>query len=193
MKRINLLLCTVALSFAINAIAQDATATVEKSLFNVQTGPVGLWVNNEIRPADQFTLRTEVGLDLWTYDTNNDGLNGAFLAPSISFEPRWYYNLKKRAAKGKNVAKNSANIITVAVKLYPDTFTIGGHPDNVNIPNQLTIVPKWIMRRHIGKTNFNYEFGGGVGYIGYLSDTNYNINYGSDVAIDLHARIGYTF
>lgn len=193
MKNIKLLLGAVALCVTINATAQDTTATVEKSLFNVQAGPVGIWVSNELRLADQFALRTEIGLDLWTYDTYNDGPDGAFLAPSIAVEPRWYYNLKKRAAKGKNTAKNSANIIAIAVELYPDTFTIGGHPEYVSIPNQLTIVPKWMMRRHIGNSNFNYEFGGGIGYIGYLSDTKTNMNYGSDVAIDVHARIGYTF
>lgn len=193
MKRIQLLLTVVTLSVTSLLSAQEEGATVEKSLFNVQTGPVGIWVSNELRLADQFALRTELGLELGIYGENEKGVEGAFMAPCISIEPRWYYNLKKRAEKGKNTAKNSANIITVAVKFFPDTFTIGGHPDNINVPNQLSIVPKWMMRRHIGSSNFNYEFGGGVGYVGYLSDKNSNVDYGSNLAVDIHARIGYTF
>ncbi|RZJ62656.1 MAG: hypothetical protein EOO45_22355 [Flavobacterium sp.] len=173
----------------LTANAQDTG--VAKSIFNVQTGPIGLWVSNEARLANTFALRTEIGLDLWIYESNYDR-SGAVLAPSIKVEPRWYYNIEKRAAKGKYTANNSANAITIAVKYTPDLL-IGGHPDYVNLPNELSITPKWIMRRTIAKSNFNYELGGGIGYVTYLTESDIRMNDGADVLVDIHARIGYTF
>jgi len=174
------------------------TATVEKSLFSVQTGFIGLWVSNESRLSNRWALRTEVGFDLWTYKTyENYNLGeekkGSFLAPSITIEPRWYYNIEKRGRKGRYTGHNSANFATISVKYFPDAFTIGSHPDFINIPNQITITPKWGIRRSIAQSNFNYELAFGIGYMGYLSKEHENINENSDVYADVHVRIGYTF
>lgn len=179
--------CTLA-----TAQEDNGSGSVEKSIFNVQAGAVGLWVNNELKLSNSFTLRTEAGIDLWTYDTTT-GESGTFFAPSISIEPRWYYNINKRYTKGKYTANNSANFVTIAVEYYPDLFTLGNHPSYVKVPEQITIIPKWGMRRSIANSNFTYELGGGIGYIGYLSDDDSIIDYGSDIGIDLHVRIGYTF
>ncbi|MBY8962959.1 hypothetical protein KJK34_09380 [Flavobacterium sp. D11R37] len=45
------------------------SAVTEKSLFNVQVGAVGIWGSHEARLGNRFALRTEVGFDLWVYDT----------------------------------------------------------------------------------------------------------------------------
>jgi hypothetical protein len=186
------LTCIGCLSAAMYAQeAETATATVEKSIFNVQTGPVGLWVSNESRLSNTIALRTEIGLELWTYDSYYEG-SGTFFAPSISLEPRWYYNIEKRSTEGKHTANNSANFVTIAFEYFPDLFTVGSHPEYVYVPNQLTIIPKWGIRRAIAGSRFNYELGAGIGYIGNLSDTNSRLST-PDVALDLHARIGYTF
>lgn len=167
--------------------------SVEKSLFNAQIGAIGIYASNEARLSDRWALRTEVGLDMWFYETytsfNHD--KGAFFAPSISIEPRWYYNLKKRAEKGKHIENNSANFVTVGVKYYPDLFKIGG-PDNLYIPNQLSVIPKWGIRRAIANSNFNYELGIGIGYRWYLDDI-YVYSGADEVALDIHVRLGYTF
>lgn len=176
--------------------AQETSASVEKSIFSIQTGTLGIWVSHEARLANQWALRTEVGLDMWSYEIyRNYSLaereTGSFLAPSINFEPRWYYNLEKRADQGKHTDNNSANFLTVSVKYSPDLFKIGG-PDELSVPGQMSFIPKWGMRRAIAKSNFNYEIGGGLGYIWYMSDKN-NLKNSSDVMIDIHLRIGYTF
>ena len=173
-----------------------ASVSVEKSLFNIQAGAIGIYASNESRLSDRWALRTEVGLDLWFYETFNwnsweESDKGSFLAPSVSIEPRCYYNLKKRANKGKHIENNSANFVTLAIKYYPDLFKIGG-PDQLYIPNQMSFIPKWGIRRAIAKSNFNYEAGIGVGYLWYISDNNIYRDQ-SDVALDIHLRLGYTF
>jgi len=174
------------------------TATVEKSMFNVQAGLIGVWVSHEARLSNRWALHSEVGFDLWTYKTyENYSLGqekkGSFLAPNITIEPRWYYNIEKRGRKGKYTGHNSANFATISFRYFPDAFTIGSHPDYISIPNQISITPKWGIRRSIAQSNFNYELAIGVGYLGYLSKEHRNINENSDVYLDLHARIGYTF
>jgi len=190
------LLFCFATANAQNTSTAPALASVEKSLFNVQVGAIGFYVSNEARISNRWALRTELGLDMWFYETYNwnsygDSKKGAILAPSIGLEPRWYYNLKKRAGKGKNIENNSASFVTLAIKYYSDAFKIGG-PDGLYIPNQVSFVPKWGIRRAIAKSNFNYELGIGIGPIWYLDKTrNYKDQY--DITADVHIRLGYTF
>jgi hypothetical protein len=198
MKTVKLLALLFAFAgFTANAQTTENTTTptagtVEKSLFNVQVGAVGAWASHEARLGNKWALRTEVGLDLWEYDTYFDG-SGTVLVPSISVEPRWYYNIEKRANKGKYTANNSASFVTVAVEYYPDLFIIGSAPSYIYVPNQMTIIPKWGIRRAIAQSNFNYELGFGVGYGFYFSNSDDVVKSAGDVAIDAHVRIGYTF
>ena len=175
--------------------AQETTASVEKSIFNIQTGLVGFWGSHEARLSNTIALRTEVGFDLWYYETYRNSIGerdkGVALVPSIALEPRWYYNIKKRANKGRHIANNSASFLTVAIEYYPDLFKIGG-PDYLYVPNQISFIPKWGIRRSIAKSNFNYEAGIGLGYLLYLDKDNPYRDQ-SDVAVDIHVRIGYTF
>lgn len=178
----------------ITAIAQDTTgggATVEKSIFNVQPGFLGLYVNNESRLASQWALRTEVGLDAaFSSNATTDDMVG--LMPAINIEPRYYYNIAKRAAKGKKTARNSANFATVSLRYSPDWFILSGR-DNIISENTVYIIPKWGIRRTIGNSGFNYEAGLGIGYYSVFgSDKKYYVN-PDGVAVDLHLRIGYCF
>ena len=36
--------------------------SVEESLYGIQTGVLGLWAYNELRLADEFSFRTEIGI-----------------------------------------------------------------------------------------------------------------------------------
>ncbi|WP_159801141.1 hypothetical protein [Flavobacterium sp. MK4S-17] len=189
MKQIKIALITLLLS----AATATAQGTVEKSLFNFQTGTVGFWGSHEARLGSAFALRSEIGFDLWLYETYNDK-TGSALVPSISLEPRWYYNIANRSGKGKNTAKNSANFFSINVEYYPDAFVIGDIPDNIFVPNQIDIIPKWGIRRHIGNSNFNYEAGIGIGYKMYLDKDDEKVIRNTDnLALDIHLRIGDTF
>lgn len=49
------------LCIVLTATAQEAS--VEKSVFEIQTGLVGVWVNHEFKMARPLTLRVELGFD----------------------------------------------------------------------------------------------------------------------------------
>jgi hypothetical protein len=161
---------------------------LEKNIINVQTGILGLWINDEFRLDEQISLRVEGGLNLGYFVSYNFG-NRYVLAPTFTLEPRWYYNLDKRINEGKRINNNSGNFLGIKINYTPDWFVISDI-DNYSVANQISVVPKWGARRTIGNTNFNFEFGGGIGYK-YVFFKNSSDD--SRVAVDIHVRIGYTF
>lgn len=174
-------------AFTLLIKAQDAR--VEKSVFGIQTGPVGLWVHNESRLSNSIALRSEVGLDanFWAGYNNTDMLVGIVL----SIEPKWYYNLNKRKDKSKRIDGNSGNFVSLKTSYHPD-LEVASSNENLKLVSDLSIVPTWGIRRNIGN-HFNYEAGFGVGYIHYLENEDVKILNKADVAVNLHARIGYRF
>lgn len=173
--------------FTFSSHAQENSVSVEKSSFSVQTGFLGVWLNNELKLSNTIALRTEIGLNsglFWKQDTKT----GFLMAPAICLEPRWYYNLDKRNAKGKKVSKNNGNFLTPSITYIPDWFVISNYNDT-NVVEQISIIPKWGMRRNIGQSNFNYELGVGLGYRAVF----YDFKTENEAALDLHMRIGYNF
>lgn len=181
MKKIILILLITSVSFS----QEKNNISVEKSIFGVQTGILGFWAHNEFRLSNEIALRSEVGLDLGISANSND--TKTVLIPSFRIEPRWYYNLKKRVEKGRNISKNSGNFLALNLTYNPDWFYIGGEK-NVEIISILAIVPKWGIKRTIGK-HFTYEAGIGLG--GFIVLNDYETD--NNIALDLHARLGYTF
>src|SRR5690606_16214031 len=183
-KRI-LLIITLFFTFSLSTQAQE---TVEKSVSGVQVGLLGAWIHHETRLAEQFTLRAEIGLGATIFGGLYSGTNYA-LSPVLTIEPRYYYNIGKRAEKQKNTTANAANFISLKATYAPDWFVIS-NKDNVYVNNMISLVPTWGMRRNIGSSNFNYELGFGLGY----EHVFYRYG-GSDggISVNLHARIGYRF
>ena len=174
----------VLLSLSLFSHAQEAS--VEKTVFGIQTGLLGVWIHNESRLTDKLALRTEIGLDggFWAgyfYDEV-----GYMMAPVLTAEPRYYYNLAKRQLKTKDIRKNSGNFISVKTSFHPDWFVISNEKD-LYVISDLSLVPTWGLRRNLG-THFNFEAGAGLGvrfYFGEFEDT--------ELAANLHLRIGYVF
>jgi ABC-type spermidine/putrescine transport system permease subunit II len=127
---------------------------------------------------------------MFTLGTIDNGIDGFLLAPVITLEPRWYYNLNKRESKSKRIDGNSGNFLSIKTSYHPDWFIISNEV-NINLIRDISIVPTWGIRRNIGKY-FNYETVIGFGYVKYLEDEN-TIFETSDVAVNLHLRIGYRF
>jgi hypothetical protein len=172
-------------------IAQETNPSVEKNNFNIQIGILGLWINNEFKITKSFALRVETGLDFGTIknqDTEYDSETSNVLAPVINIEPRWYYNLKKRYAERKRIDKNSGNFLTLRIGYHPNSFVISNNKD-INIVPDISFIPKWGIKRNIGETNFNYELGAGLGY----GLTYFDYTTKKELAVDLHARLGYSF
>ena len=42
---------------------EDKPASVEKSIFGIQTGFLGIWVHNEYKLSNKIAFRTELGFD----------------------------------------------------------------------------------------------------------------------------------
>ncbi|MCX7547525.1 hypothetical protein OS188_06105 [Xanthomarina sp. F1114] len=185
MKKTLLTLCLCAFSLLVTA----QEASVEKSVFGIQTGLIGLWVHNESRLSNKIALRSEIGVDAGFWAGRND--TDMLLALVLSLEPKWYYNISKRKDKSKRIDGNSGNFISLKTSYHPDVV-VASTNDNINLVSDLTIVPTWGIRRNIGN-HFNYEAGIGVGYIHYFKEKNVRINGEADVAVNLHARIGYRF
>lgn len=169
--------------------AQDRS--VEKSIFNVQSGLFGFWLNNESRLSEETVLRSEIGLN-FAYYTGYSAKNKFSAAAIFTIEPRWYYNLGIRYDKDKNISNNSGNFIGLKLDYTPNWFTVS-NIDNFEIANQVAIIPEWGWRNSIGNSNFNYEFGGGIGYkYVFLKERGYAEN-DSKITFDIRVRIGYTF
>ena len=106
--------------FSQNDPGQQSKASVEKSVFGIQTGFLGIWAQHEAKLSNQLALRTELGFDYsyikgWVLnDRRFIGYNhGYVLTPVLILEPRYYYNLNKRVSKQRNISNNSGNFITL--------------------------------------------------------------------------------
>ncbi len=183
-----LLTWLLALSF-LTATAQDIS--VEKSTYGIQVGFFGVYGHNESRLSNTIALRSELGLDAAIYSNNFAGSRKFVLVPALTLAPRWYYNLKKRVSKSRRIDGNSGNFIAIKTSYHPD-IVIGHLDDNVNFISDISIIPTWGIRRHIGQ-HFTYETGIGMGFIHFFEEDNVYLSSTSGLALNLHLRIGYRF
>ncbi len=172
-------------------LSQKQTASVEKSIFTAQTGLLGVWVTNEARISNQIALQTEFGLDVAVFDGERYSKTGFLLTPVLNIEPRWYYNLNRRVSKNKNIHNNSGNYVALSLNYHPDWFVIS-NTSNINVYQSLAIIPKYGLKRSIGKSNFNYGFSAGIGFQNIYKEK-YGYKNVTDTFLDLSLRIGYTF
>ena len=181
----------ILLFFGLTIISTSQNASVEKSTFGIQTGLLGVWVHNESKLSNQIALRSEIGFDSGIWGGTFYDKAGFLLAPVITLEPRWYYNLNKRLKKDRRIDGNSGNFISLKTSFHPDWFVISNY-DNLRIVSDISIVPTWGIRRNIGN-HFTYETGIGIGYVYYFAkDAGFSENK-SDVTVNLHLRVGYRF
>lgn len=171
---------------AIYQIGTAQSAGVEKSVYTIQTGFLGVWFNQEARISKEVVLRSEVGFDGGIRGGDLVGKTIIGLTPVLAVEPRWYYNIIQRGVDGKESRNNSANFLALGIKYHPDWFVIGNRND-LSVDEQISVIPKWGIRRAIANSSFNYELGLGIGkrYFTVLKEW--------ETAVDLHVRIGYSF
>jgi len=180
-----LFLCMVSLL----AKAQDVS--VERSLWQVQTGVLGVWASNECRLADRWSFRSEVGLDAAIWGGDFYEKTGFVMLPTVSVEPRWYYNLDRRNAISKNVRNNSANYLSFMASLHPDLFVISNY-DDLTVVNQISVGPNWGLRRSIG-AHFSFEASFGLHYYyAFAKSSGFSENE-SGIGPNMSIRIGYCF
>lgn len=178
--------------FFVFAIASSAIitaqekASLEKSLTGVQVGFFGANVYNETRLSENIALRSEISLypSIWGGDLYSK--TGFALTPAISVSPKWYYNLQKRADKGKSTTNNSGNYWSAKLEYIPDWFVISNTKD-IRVNPTLALIPNWGIRRNFAQ-NFNYELRLGLG-AGKILKEGYNLQ----VMPEISFKIGYDF
>lgn len=165
------------------------TVNVEKSIFSIQTGYLGIWINNEARLSNSIVLRSELGFaaQIWGISLEKTGF---LLTPQVTLEPRWYYNLKKRKSKSKKIIGNSGNFIALQTSYLPGGRAISNY-NNVETRAVITYSLLWGIKRNLGN-HFDYEVGVGPGFSHTFPD---KAGYGTynDYGLSLLLRIGYRF
>ena len=172
--------------YCLNLKAQESSSGLEKNIFNIEIGAVGFWLNNELKLSDEIALRTEIGLCTEIVK----GI-GFFMAPEITFEPRWYYNIKKRVFKKLDTRNNSANFLTIRTNFRSSIFEISNYDQN-RAENSIAFIPKWGIRRNITKS-FNYELGAGIGFLSVINQKYSTLSDSDGIVVDAHIRLSYTF
>lgn len=201
MKKTFVILLLIGWTFIANAQttkqkipASSSAVSVEKSIYGIQSGILGIWFNNEARLSNSIVLRSELGFSsqLWFASQvlfGPDVEADFYITPVVRLEPRWYFNLKKRNSEGKRIDGNSGNFLALEMSYCPLGISIPIYGQDIN--PILTVSPLWGLKRNIGH-HFNYEVAVGLGYAHYFSD---NEGYGEsgDVFFSLLLRIGYRF
>jgi hypothetical protein len=168
---------------------KSQTASVEKSVFGIQTGVLGIWVHNESRWKDQLAIRSEIGLNFGLFGGTLYDKTVYVFGPVLRVEPRWYYNLQKRALKSKRVDGNSANFLSLTTSYQFDRPLIT-NDQSIVILSYVAMIPTWGIRRNMGK-HMNYETGLGLGYR-YILSNRLNANQKkAEPALNIHLRIGW--
>lgn len=166
-------------------------ASIVPSTFGIQAGPIGIWAHNETRLSPSIALRSEVGFNSIISTDYYRDYTGILMLPELTLEPRWYYNLQKRADKGRRIDGNSGNFFSLKTSYHPDWFSISNYEDN-GVISDMSIMPTWGIRRHLGK-HFTYEAGIGAGYrYQFAKQAGFAKNRG-EFALNLHLRFGYRF
>jgi hypothetical protein len=137
--------------------------------------------------APKWTLLNSVwlkGEGGWGYNMLFGEYSYFVLSPSVSVEPRFYYNLAKREARGRKTALNSGNYLGTTVSCFFPT--INGREGAYRDYYHFGIAPHWGLRRVYGD-HFLLEFHAGILML-MSSYTNEFL-----MGPDLNLKIGYVF
>ncbi len=161
--------------------AQGNESNVENGLASIHVGFLGSWLTYEHAVGKQFTVNSQLGLEGGFAAGSNDFLY--IFTPTITIEPRFYYNFNKRIRKGKKTFNNSTNYLTIAAFYAPSLFSISN--ENVGkVDSRFSLVPMLGIRRAIGE-RFSFEFALGYG-VGFSAQETVGF-------LDLDLRFGYVF
>ena len=158
----NYLLLLFLVFFTITIQAQEeAPTSVEKNQFKINFLFPGFIYEHGFDTKN--TLYSEIGLALgYRYDSYY-GESNVYFVPLINGQFRHYYNLEKRANKGKRTAYNSGNFIAMSA-----TYNFQSISTNKNYgeyTSSLTIAPLWgFQRTYKRKFNLELNLGAGVNF-----------------------------
>ncbi|MGE0088535.1 MAG: hypothetical protein AB7S50_03565 [Bacteroidales bacterium] len=137
-------------------------ASVEKSIFEIQTGFLGVWTYNEIKFTNRISLRSEIGNSSRLWGGSYFDNKGFLMTPIFTVEPILYYNLESRNINFKQIDHNSGNFLLLKFSYQPYWLELSEQDNNPEI-NAFSIIPTWSLSRLIGQ-HLCYEAGWGIGY-----------------------------
>lgn len=142
---------------ALNLNAQDIPS-VEKNQFKINVLTPGVVYEHGFNTKN--TLYSELSLGVGYQFSSYAGSTWYFY-PVINEQFRHYYNLEKRAAKGKVTAHNSGGFVAMTASYFFESITTNDSFSS-SIPS-LTVGPVWGFERTY-KGNFNLGLNLGIGY-----------------------------
>jgi hypothetical protein len=134
----------------------DAPTSVEKNQFKINMLLPGFVYEHGFDAKN--TLYSEASLGLG-FSANSNNSNFAVF-PNINEQLRHYYNLEKRAGKGKRTARNSGNFL--ALNAIYNFESISTNKDYREAVPSFTAAALWGLQRTY-KRKFNLEFSAGPG------------------------------
>lgn len=186
------LLTSLFLSFIL-AAPLSAQSTVESSITGLQFNLNNVAVFHERALSNQATLRFQANFGLHLEGrTIGDNVDfDLFLQPTLRVEPRYYYNLAKREAKGKRTSNNGGNFISLKTE-YQLPFTLASTDADRRLRGRLSFIPRWGIRRDLG-SGWDFELGLGAG----VRIANYQLGSSrrTDInrALDVEWKFGFRF
>lgn len=148
----------------INAVQaqEEAVTSVAKHQFKINLLLPGFVYEHGFNAKN--TLYSEASLGLG-FSANSNNSNFA-IYPTINEQFRHYYNLEKRAAKGKRTARNSGNYI--AANAIYSFESISTNKDYREAVPSFTIAALWgLQRTYKGRFNLEFNIGPGVNFDKY--------------------------
>ncbi|MEP6929776.1 MAG: hypothetical protein ABI850_07180 [Flavobacterium sp.] len=139
---------------------EDAPTTVMKNQFkiNVLLSPGFVYEHGF---SAKNTLYSELSTALGYRHNGYYNESTLFFVPQINEQFRHYYNLEKRAAKGKRTAYNSGNFIALSAIYSFKSISVNDWFNEDE--SSVTIAPVWgFQRTYKGKFNLEVNLGAGV-------------------------------
>ena len=168
MKRYIPLIILAFVSLPIQAQTDTFTMQPESPSIIARLSLVSPKLVGEIAPSDFFTLTAGFWLhtSFWATNNNDERYYSPSISPSFTFEPRYYFNLADRHAKGKRTDYYSGWFIALPFSIrFPDLrYTLGG-----TIGFQRTLGKRWYWNFSVGPgfnyydSRFHFEGAGDVG------------------------------
>ncbi|MEO7976523.1 hypothetical protein [Flavobacterium sp.] len=152
-----ILLLSLISCFTIQA-QEEAVTTVEKNQFKINFLFPGFVYEHGFSARN--TLYSEAGLGVGYRYNSFYGESNTYFSPFIHEQFRHYYNLEKRANKGKRTAHNSGNFIAMSAVYTFQSISTNTH--YAEYSPSLTLAPVWGFQRTY-KRKFNLELNLGAG------------------------------
>ena len=137
----------------------------------------------------------------WGDDGIFDDYNYWVVAPTLEVEPRWYYGLDRRTAKGRSTAGNTGSFLSLNLQTllpgYVSDRSLG------KMSGATSLSPTWGLRR-VWRDHWMFEFSTGLAFIYLHRGTDWiGFSFSDGLYLDrdrhffwgpqLNVRFGYSF